>query len=204
MFVWLGGLAVDLLVAGTDCWGHFFATRVVGVWCPSCSHGNGAVCPGGQDGALQHAPTITTYKAVDRGSGGEPVQLRRATQNSSTVLRRQKDGETPDEPASLKNIKRLSLNEDVTVPWVDWLQHHHCSVSWLVTTSSLSRQLIGYKIVTVLWVDWLQRHSPVSWLVTTSSLSRKLIGYNIITVLSVDWLQHRHCPVNWLVRTRPV
>ena len=54
---------------------------------------------------------------MDRGSGGEPVQLRRTTQNSSAVLRRQKDGETPDEPASLKNIKRLSLNEDiVTVP----------------------------------------------------------------------------------------
>ncbi|KAK7096473.1 hypothetical protein V1264_005768 [Littorina saxatilis] len=76
-----------------------------------------------QDGALQNAPTITTYKAVDRGGGmgmrmeQPPVQFQRNAQNSAPVMRRTNASEQPGELASLKNIKRLSLNEDfVTVP----------------------------------------------------------------------------------------
>ena len=47
-----------------------------------------------QDGALNEAPTITTYRAVSssqNGGSGEPAKI----------------------PASLKNIKRLSTCEDV-------------------------------------------------------------------------------------------
>ncbi|XP_025083235.1 coronin-2B-like isoform X3 [Pomacea canaliculata] len=69
-----------------------------------------------QDGALQHGPTITTYKAV--GHGGEPpVQLRKNKQTNIAAARPNHcENQPPSEPASIKNIKRLSFNEEfVTV-----------------------------------------------------------------------------------------
>ena len=72
-----------------------------------------------QDGALQQPPTITTYKAVDRGDREPAVQLRRSAQTMATAGRQGSEPAPPSEPASLKNIKRLSLNEEVvSVPWV--------------------------------------------------------------------------------------
>ncbi|XP_076438878.1 coronin-1A-like isoform X3 [Babylonia areolata] len=66
-----------------------------------------------QDGPLQHPPTITTYRAVDRRQREPPGG--RAQQNDAGVRYRRHEPSATSEPASLKNIKRLSLNEDIVV-----------------------------------------------------------------------------------------
>ncbi|KAL8591842.1 hypothetical protein ACOMHN_044338 [Nucella lapillus] len=70
-----------------------------------------------QDGALQNPPTITTYKAVDRKyQQREPPPTHQLWSNQPVNLRRPgNSARPPSEPASLKNIKRLSLNEDIVV-----------------------------------------------------------------------------------------
>jgi len=58
-----------------------------------------------KDGALSHNPTITTYKAVKRGSSGsEIISNKRAASPSTNKTRA-----APEKlPASVKNIKKLS------------------------------------------------------------------------------------------------
>ncbi|XP_048242759.1 coronin-2B-like isoform X4 [Haliotis rufescens] len=61
-----------------------------------------------QDGAMQANPVITTYTAVTRPGSNRPIK-RANTIASSTVP----NNVPAAEPASLKNIKRLSINEDI-------------------------------------------------------------------------------------------
>ncbi|XP_067652931.1 coronin-2B-like isoform X3 [Haliotis asinina] len=62
-----------------------------------------------QDGAMQANPVITTYTAVTRQGGSNRPMKRANTIASSTVP----NNVPAAEPASLKNIKRLSVNEDI-------------------------------------------------------------------------------------------
>ncbi|XP_041355950.1 coronin-2B-like isoform X3 [Gigantopelta aegis] len=64
-----------------------------------------------QDGVLQQAPMITTYKAMNRTrASGDWRSNRPNTIASETVPNNMV--ESMSEPASVKNIKRLSYNED--------------------------------------------------------------------------------------------
>ncbi|KAK3598613.1 hypothetical protein CHS0354_019873 [Potamilus streckersoni] len=64
-----------------------------------------------KDGRLDHAPTITTYKAIT-GSIHEKNPIQRANTVPTEVKHRPQEEGRTNIPASLKNIKRLSTNEE--------------------------------------------------------------------------------------------